>query len=207
MTGVTNTSAVQKLSSLVDSIFMGVNLTRLVSDSPDSRAIPVIHVKDVEGGQILSRSELDIVSICSTKIGRQELQAGDILVSARGTILKCAVVRETHIACIASANFIVIRPGSKSPVNADLLCALLRQNETKALLLSRISGTAQPVMTIKDLEVLTMVVPPPETQVKLSQLINLADELFRTATKSAEMRRDEALDILGLYMRETDAES
>ncbi len=99
----------------------------------------------------------------------------------------------------------MIRPRPNSPIDPDLLCAFFRQVETKALLLSRISGTAQPVLTIKDLETLAIVVPPPEKQAELSRLINLADELFRTTMESAELRRDEALDILGRYMRETDA--
>lgn len=196
----------QQFASLVESMFMGVNLTRVASDASDSRTVPVIHVKDLDDGRILPPQELDTVSIGASKLGRQELQAGDLLVSARGTLLKCAVLREPHIGCIASANFIVIRPGAKSPIEPDLLCAFLRQVETKTLLLSRVSGTAQPVLTIKDLEALVIVVPPPEKQMELSRLINLADELYRTTRESAELRRDEALDVLAHYMREANAE-
>lgn len=205
MTTSTDRAVSQQLNSLVESMFMGVNLTRVASDAADSRMVPVIHVKDLDDGRILSRPDLETVFIGSGKVGRQELQAGDILVSARGTLLKCAVVREAHIGCIASANFIVIRPGPNLQISPDLLCAFFRQVETKALLLSRISGTAQPVLTIKDLETLAIVVPPPEKQMELSRLINLADELYRTTRESAELRRDEALDVLAHYMREANA--
>ncbi len=195
----------QQFVLLVESMFMGVNLTRIASDATDSRMVPVIHVKDLDDGRILAPQQLDTVSIGSSKLGRQELQAGDLLVSARGTLLKCAVVREPHIGCIASANFIVIRPEPKSPVEPDLLCAFLRHIDTKTLLLSRVSGTAQPVLTIKDLETLAIVVPSPEKQAELSRLINLADELYRTTMESAELRREEALDVLGHYMRQNNA--
>lgn len=195
------TAVSQRLTSLTEAIFMGVNLTRAASsDVAGSQLVPVIHVKDLDNGRITPRANLETVSMPLSKIGRQGLQSGDILVSARGTLLKCALLPSSHIGCVASANFIVIRPKPSSPIAPALLCAFFRQTETRALLLSRTSGTAQPVLTIKDLETLSLVIPSREKQLELTKLIDLADEIHRTSIEIAELRRDEALDILGDYI-------
>lgn len=195
----------RRITELVASMFMGLNLTRVASSEASSRALRFIQVKDINDGVITYPDTLEIANVDPKRVGRQELQVGDVLVSARGTLLKCAVVSEKHVGCVASANFIIIRPGPKSQIESELLCAFLRQAETHAFLLSRISGTAQPVLTLRDLESLTLIVPPREDQVNLARLIYVADELYRIAIGSAQMRRDEALAILARHMRNADA--
>ena len=190
---------------LAESIFMGLNLSRMLESPSPPEPVPVIHVKDVTEGLLTPREALEPMDVPRERIGRQRLQPGDILVSARGTLLKCAVVRPDHQGCVASANFIVIRPAKAPPLHPDLLCAFLRQPQTQTLLLNRVSSTAQPALTIRDLESLSVTVPAADIQETLVQLIRTADEQYRTAVDLARLRREEALAILADHMENDDA--
>ncbi|WP_422372615.1 hypothetical protein [Hoeflea sp.] len=197
----------QKIQDLAEAVFMGLNLARVSNSNTESESelVSVIHVKNVSEGLLTSKEELERVNIPYGKLGHQKLQSGDVLVSARGTLLKCAVMQPTHQGCIASANFIVIRMGSTSSLHPELLCAFLRQPDTQALLMSRVSSTAQPALTIRDLEFLSVDVPPRDIQEVLVRLVCVSDEQYRTAVDLAQLRREEALGITANYMGIGDA--
>lgn len=201
----TNGKAV-KIGSLKATMFMGLNLARVKDEGQDCELIPVVHVKDVDCGQVLAKRNLKLANVPQgSKLERQKLQSSDILVSARGTLLKCAVVKPSHVGCVASANFIVIRLSKESPLHPELLCAHFRQPDTQALLLSRVSSTAQPALTIRDLETLSVKVPKHDVQNNLVRLLGVADEQYRTALERATLLQDEALSIVANYMEETSA--
>lgn len=189
------------LSEAAEAIFVGVNIARL-SPGTGTVSVNVIHVRDIDAGMIAPVSELDAASINPSAVTRQKLLPGDVLVSARGTLLKCAVVRETHSGCIASANFIIVRLPRHPLIEPELICAFLRQPETERIILSRVSGTAQPAMTIKDISSLEFALPSREKQKHLSDIINTADNIYRESIEISELIRDEALEIVGNYMRE-----
>ncbi len=185
---------------------MGLNLARVSNDEQDYDKVHVIQVKDLDRGQITDTHDLKQSNVPQgSKLERQKLRSGDVLVSARGTLLKCAVVRSAHVGCVASANFIIIRLESNSSLHPELLHAFLRQPGTQASLLSRVSGTAQPVLTIRDLEALTMKIPENEIQGKLAQLLRLSDEQYRTALEHATLVQEEALSIVAEYMEDKNA--
>lgn len=192
--------------ALTEAMFMGFNLSKLASRGAGAASVPVVHVKDIDEDVLADRDRLERVAIPKEKLGRQELRRGDILVSARGTLLKCAVIGASHEGCVASGNFIVVRTGPSSPVRPELLCAFLRQAETQALLLSRVSSTAQPALTIRDLESLSLFVPAPDKQDMLVRLIRASEDLYRTAIDLARLRRDDALAILAEHMGTSNVE-
>ncbi|MGF6155319.1 restriction endonuclease S subunit [Ensifer sp. KUDG1] len=206
MTPFDETGTVRQFRELTESMFMGLNLSKFATDETGTTQTPVIHVKDLNNGVLADRDKLGNFRIPKNKLGRQELRHGDVLVSARGTLLKCAVVGPTHVGSVASANFIIVRTGKSPLVKPELLCAFLRQAETQALLLSRVSNTAQPALTISDLESLSLAVPPLDKQQALVRLVRAADELFQIAVTLAELRRDEALSILADHMHIANAQ-
>ncbi|MDV4181503.1 restriction endonuclease subunit S [Rhizobium brockwellii] len=179
---------------------MGVNFGRLPRPT-DGGTTPVIHVKDVDEGVLMPLEDLELISLPDdAQYERQRLKFGDILVSARGTLMKCATIPHSYRGAVASANFIVVRMGNRPAVEAELVCAFLRHPAVKAKVLSRVTSTAQPALTIRELENLIIPLPSKEIRADLTQLLIIAEEQYRTAVECARLRKEEAMDILAKYM-------
>lgn len=188
------------LRDLAESLFMGVNLVRVPKDRA-AATVPVIHVKDVAEGVLPDVDELDGIALPGvSQYERQRLLPDDLLVSARGTLMKCAIVPPSHAGAVASSNFIVVRLGKAAPLPAELLYAFLCQPAVQARFLNRAGGTAQAALTIRDLETLSVPLPPQDMQPALARLFTVAEEQYRVAVECARLRREEALDILARHM-------
>ena len=180
---------------------MGVNLVRIPRNPQGAAKVPVIHVKDVVDGGLPHPDELDRIDLPDTfQYKRQRLLPGDILVSARGTLMKCAIVQPSHAGAVASANFIVIRLGAEAPLRAELLYAFLQQPAVQARFLSGAGGNAQAALTIRDLENLSVPLPPRDVQPALARLVVVSEDQYRTAVDGARLRREEAMDIVAQHM-------
>ncbi len=189
------------LKDLAETLFMGVNLVRVPKNQQGATTAPVIHVKDVVEGMLPTVEELDCITLPGTfQYERQRLLPDDLLVSARGTLMKCAIVPPSHAATVASSNFIVIRLGNAAPLQVELLYAFLRQPAVQARFLSRAGSTAQAALTIRDLESLSVPLPPQDIQPALARLLAASEDQYRTAVDCARLRREEALDILAQHM-------
>ena len=118
------------------------------------------------------------------KVARYALEDGDVLITARGTTIKVAVFEKQAMTCIPSANFNVVRPGSRlrgmflkifleSPVGIKLLKSLQR-------------GFAVMNINYKDLGDLEIPLLPLETQDMLIQEYNDGLRLYKKTIAAAE---------------------
>ena len=189
------------LKDLAETMFMGVNLGRVAKNAPGAEATPVIHVKDIVDGEVVELDQLGRIDLPGTsQTARQCLVSTDVLVSARGTLLKCAVVPPTHLGAVASANFIVVRLGKKSVLAPELLCALLGQTSTHAQVMSSVTSSVQSALNISTLGELHIPIPPRDIQPDLVRLILVAREQCRRAVDAARLRQEEAMDIVAQHM-------
>ncbi|MCK1733968.1 restriction endonuclease subunit S [Bradyrhizobium sp. 138] len=189
------------LKALTESLFMGVNASRLSKDPIDIEPVPIIHIKDVVDNVVADVGRLETIELPTPpQNSRQRLLPGDILLSARGTLMKCAVIPSSHFATVASANFIVIRLGTDAVLQPELLWVFLRQPSTQARLLSGVTGTAQPALNIRAIEELVIPIPPREIQSDLVRLTLLAEQQYRCALEGAKLRQEEAMEIVAQYM-------
>ena len=189
------------LKNLAAALFMGVNVARVTKDRSDKCNVPVIHVKDVINNTLVDVGQLERINLPGTsQNARQRLLATDILVSARGTLMKCALVPDSHVGAVASANFIIVRLGAGDILQPALLWAFLRQPATQARILSRVTSTAQPALNIRDLEELQVPLPPHHLQPDLVRLLVVAERQYKCAIESAQFRKDESMEIVARYM-------
>jgi hypothetical protein len=180
---------------------MGVNLGRLPKSPPGVGTVPIIHVKDVVDSVLTDVDRLDRINLPDTpQNARQRLLPTDILVSARGTLMKCAVVPRSHLGAVASANFIIIRLGQTPVLRPELLWAFLRQPATQARVLSSVTSTAQSALNIRDLGELLIPIPSQRIQPDLARLLVIAEEQYRCAVDTARLRQDEAMEIVAQHM-------
>lgn len=191
----------QSVRQLAGDMFMGTNLARMPKSSEEDVEVPIIHVKDISDGMLLPVDRLDRLRVPRKSTEkRQSLQKHDILVSARGTLLKSAVVSDSHQGALASANFIVVRLRKDAELRPELLYAFLRQPAVREYIANRATGTAQPVLAIRELESLLVPIPPREVQDQLVRLLEVSEEQKRTALECAHLRDEETMDVLAKFM-------
>lgn len=178
----------QPLRAVVDQLFVGLPVSRYQAKDGAAVEEPVLSVGDLGEGQLAPRSELTKVALRPGSLDRFRIQAGDLLVSCRGTALKAARVHGGAAGLIATSNLIVIRPGEK--LLPALLLALLRSGPWQQWMRLRSrSSTSLIQLTVKDLEDLPVPLPPMALQVELAALIDAEEEHHRSALHAAALRR------------------
>jgi restriction endonuclease S subunit len=122
------------------------------------------------------------------------LRAGDVVVTARGSLLKCAIVAKGHGGVLPTSNVIVVRP---APVlRPELVLALLRHPWTQNQLMRETSGASVPTLKVASIARLRLVVPAIDEQDELARLMALAEHQYEAALEAARLRRDLALDVV-----------
>ena len=130
---------------------------------PTHRLIELSHV---HGGKIEFES-LELIEAQSIRnVSNYELQAGDIIVSSRGTTIKIAVVPKLQEPTIISNHFICIRP--EKGLNTHFLKVFLESPLGMFYLVNSQKGTAVTILTNKDIENIPVPDLPRETQDKIA---------------------------------------
>ena len=98
---------------------------------------------------------MDSIEEDERKIKRYELDAGDVVLSCRGTAIKSAVFKKQDRTIIASANLIVIRP--KEIIVGDYIKIFFESPIGTAIIKSFQRGTT--IMNINHLDIMEMEIP------------------------------------------------
>ena len=156
---------------------------KAVANLSDSGNIGVINISDMTETGIKCDS-LGMIEEEERKIARYALEEGDVLITARGTVVKTAVFQKQPFICITSANINVIRPTGAlrgaylklfldSPVGGKLLKSLQR-------------GSTVVNLNYKDLAELEIPVPPIPAQDALIAEYNAGLNLYKQTLAAAE---------------------
>lgn len=174
-----NSSTKKALLSDIATMFRG----KAVNEKTEGGSIGVINISNLSDAGI-DYTNLEMLDEEERKVARYALEDGDVLITARGTTIKVAVFEKQAMTCIPSANFNVVRPGSRlrgmflkifleSPVGIKLLKSLQR-------------GFAVMNINYKDLGDLEIPLLPLETQDMLIQEYNDGLRLYKKTIAAAE---------------------
>ena len=122
----------------------------------------------------------------ASDLGSIAVQAGDIVLTSRGT-LRVAVARPEHIDAIPTANLIVIRLTEIK--FANVLAAYLRAPSTAWRLQLGSRGTATVGFGIQDVKSLPVALPDEDQVHTLNNLVELTDQYADAVLRSVEARR------------------
>ena len=142
----------------VANVLKGKTITRKDIDGN----IKVINIANINEGEI-DYSNLDSIEDDEIKNARYILEDRDILISARGTIIKIAIYNKQSFSCIASSNINVIRC-NKEVMNSSYMKLFLESNVGMELLNSIKRGSAILNINYKDTEMIKVPVPPIDEQ-------------------------------------------
>lgn len=142
----------------VANVLKGKTITRKDIDGN----LKVINIANINDGEI-DYSNLDSIEDDEIKNARYVLEDGDILISARGTIIKIAIYNKQSFSCIASSNINVIRC-NKEVMNSSYMKLFLESNVGMELLNSIKRGSIILNINYKDIEIIKVPVPPIDEQ-------------------------------------------
>jgi hypothetical protein len=176
------------VGDVTERVFLGVNPGRLPHEG-DYPATRLINVKDIANGEIASADDLTPVYVPdSPSYAKQRLKAGDVLVTVRGTLLKCALIRPVQAGFFVAASIAVLRPNGF--LRPELLLAIFRSGSVQAKLHQYAVGSTIKGLHIQHLRQVEVRVPPIEEQGHLSELFAVAEQQFHVALKAAQLRKD-----------------
>ena len=116
--------------------------------------IGILNISNIDNGEI-DYTNMDSIEEDERKIKRYELDAGDVVLSCRGTAIKSAVFKKQDRTIIASANLIVIRP--KETIVGDYIKIFFESPIGTAIIKSFQRGTT--IMNINHLDIMEMEIP------------------------------------------------
>jgi restriction endonuclease S subunit len=157
------------------------------SDSKEAeRSEKVLTVRSLTGLGI-DPSELEAVSLDARDLDRFRVAAGDVLVSARSTTLKTAVVSPELAGTVINTTLIGIR--CLPALEPRLLTAWLNHPDGEnALAAVSQSATLQMNITVAGLSELEVFVPPMTVQRQMVELLAAADDAHESAIEAAAKR-------------------
>ncbi|WP_422384327.1 restriction endonuclease subunit S [Roseibium album] len=170
-------------------VFSGVGVSREEAVARPGERLPVIGVRDLQDGAVAQRDELDTVGFSSpSKAITYAVQTDDVLVTGRGTLLKFGLVGDETAGAIASANIIVVRPGSD--VMGGALFAILSSEVFRPKIeVLRRGATTLLSLSPKDLAKLEINLPSRDEQERIAALVKETQIAYRTALEAADIRR------------------
>jgi len=147
--------------------------------------ISVLNISNIEDGEI-DYSNLDTIDEEERKVKRYELEAGDVVLSCRGTAIKSAVFKKQINPVIASANLIVIRP--KERVKGEFIKIFFESPIGLALIKSLQRGSV--VMNINHTDIMEIEIPllPTDHQEEIVKKYYQEFVAYKNAVSKAEQR-------------------
>lgn len=152
-----------------------------------STPVPVLKVRDLNHAHEPGW-KLDTVEVSQPdRLKPYRVQARDIVVTARGTNLKVALVPERWAGALLDWNLIAIHPGPR--LRAELIFGFLQSPAGRRAVDRRLTGTTLLMLTVGNLKEIEVPVPPVEQQQILVRLLQAADRQYESAIAAAELRR------------------
>lgn len=172
----------------VADVFVGTPLTLRGYDSPLFQE-DIVHVLGVSNVTDDGGIGADLPAICLAPRVREKyvVHPGDLVISARSTSLKLAMIPERLGEAILNATLLGIRCGER--LHPVFLKAFLEHPAGRSLLeAASVSGSAQMSITVRQLEALSLPLPPISEQRRLVEFLKEA-EIAHTASREAADKR------------------
>lgn len=183
----------KELIGNVAQVFRG----KAVNKKDPAGNIGVVNISNI-GDYDIDYEGLDHLQEEERKVANYLLQEGDVLLPARGTVIRTAVFHEQAYPCIASSNVIVIRPDQRN-LNGYYLKVFLDSPIGNKMISGAQQGMTVMNISYKDLNVLE--VPLPNMKKQQAVVKEYQDELkkYRDTVAAAERRWGEVLQKLQTF--------
>lgn len=121
------------------------------------------------------------------KVEKYILEDGDLLIPARGTVIRVAIFEKQSYPCIASSNVIVIRASDES-LSTTYLKLFLDSPLGRKMLITRQQGTSVMNISYRELNNIEIPLPSIEEQKQIAETYTKELEVYKKAIQEAESR-------------------
>jgi hypothetical protein len=172
------------LLGLVARVYTGLALSGRSIAGRGGYTYPSVSLKDLTNGRVVPHELTTIRVEHPTKVERYMTQPGDVLVSARGTQPKVAIVPPDAAGAVLTSTLIGIRP--RPDLLPEVLIAFFCSPNGQNALMSRArSGTRQIALSAADVAKIEVPVPPMGIQRRVAELMQAAQR-YSAAAEEAE---------------------
>jgi len=167
-----------------------------VSDYTDN-GVPLIRIENIDKTEGVSSTNATFINErLASSLKHYKVNKGDLVISQRGTLGLCGVIRDDLSGAVISANLIAIK--NLKEVNPDYLKFFFSSNLGQIQLERRTSGQVQTKITTEDIKTLLVPIPSQEIQHKIINTYLSALEDREEKLKQA----DELLNSIDGYVRQ-----
>lgn len=170
-------------------VYTGLALSGRTIAGRGSYRYPSVSLKDLTNGTVGPHELTTITVDHPTKVERYMTQPGDVLVSARGTQPKVAIVPPDVAGAVLTSTLIGIRPGRN--LLPEVLIAFFCSPNGRNALISRVrSGTRQIALSAADVAKIEVPVPPMGIQRRVAELMQAAQRYSAAAEEAERLFRE-----------------
>lgn len=166
-------------------IYRGLNITSKTGEELEDGEYKLIKLSDVQDGEVLMDGLKNVTMKTNFKPSLYQVQAGDVIISSRGSNIKIAVIPPHDGTVLLSQNFIGIRPKNNS-VNSQYLQAYLESPIGQYQLSSLMGGSTVQVLNQKLLGTLEVLIPSLEVQKAAAVQYKEAKESYEATVRKAK---------------------
>lgn len=174
----------------VADIFRGKSVTKKDANG----AIGVVNISNI-GQYEIDYSGMDKIEEEERKVQNYILQDGDVLLPARGTVIRSAVFEKQSYPCIASSNVIIIRPDPKK-MNSTYLKMFIDSPIGTNMISSLQQGMTVMNISYKDLKVMEVPFPSLDEQEQAAKEYKESYNEYVKSISEAEKRWQDTLNKL-----------
>lgn len=164
---------------------------KAISKKDPNGSIGVVNISNI-GEYEVDYGALEYIDEEERKISNYILQDGDLLIPARGTVIRVAIFKEQPFLCIASSNVIVIRATDKS-LSSTYLKIFFDSPLGRKMLITRQQGTAVMNISYKELKNIQIPLPSIEEQQLIANEYTKELEIYKKTIQEAETRWSKTL--------------
>ncbi len=153
----------------------------------DGAEVSFINIRDVQNGRI-NAATVETVSVKETgALDKSRIQAKDIIITIKGTVLKAALADESVKGFVISANLIAFK--LSDIVLPEIVVAYLNSPKGQKELQSRSAGAVQKALNLKSLLDIRVPVPDKKKQMSLAKYFLLSKKYDELIIREQELRK------------------
>lgn len=176
-------SEVKKVElGVVAEVFRG----KTINKKAPNGGVGVVNISNL-GEYEVDYEKLEYIEEEERKIWNYMLKDGDLLIPARGTVLRVAMFKEQKYPCIASSNVIVIRP-KKELLRGTYLKIFLDSPLGNKILNAKQQGAMVINISYKDLKSMEIPLLPLAEQEELAEEYERELDIYQKAVEAAKTR-------------------
>ncbi|AVX40789.1 Type I restriction modification DNA specificity domain-containing protein (plasmid) [Carboxydocella thermautotrophica] len=180
----------KRISELAEKVFAGVPSAGRTPLGKGEYKVKVINIKDLVDGVVDTANLAEEVVESLDKVNQFMVKEGDVIITARGTVIKSAVATKECEGCLISGNLIAIRLRPGAEIHPHVLQAYFESKLGQKNIQS-ISRSSAFMLSLTKSSVMELEIPIPnkDDHDNLVKLTKLRNEYFKAAKEAMNLRQ------------------